>query len=211
MLNAFRHLTPSFIAYRGLKPGWKFWWKRDSRILFSSQNQIESLSRPGLLCPISLESIWFRVMRRSKCMMTPGVTHLSFWEQPLVMERHVLHYEYKWADLSFSRNNWICYIYIYIGMVIAWYCHIQQVCKALALKLDYPQWRIQGRGAPPTLILLPNWGPLSEVLDPPLALTRCPKHFRTSSPKLYVFSWWATELIDNLVTVKYFVVRFIRR
>ena len=151
MLNAFRHLTPSFITYRGLKPGWKFWWKRDSRILFSSQNQIESLSRPGLLCPISLESIWFRVMRRSKCLITPGVTHLSFWEQPLVMERHVLHYEYKWADLSFSRNNWICYIYIYIyiGMVIAWYRHIQQVCKALALKLDYPQWRIQGRGASP--------------------------------------------------------------
>ena len=153
MLNAFRHLTPSFITYRGLKPGWKFWWKRDSRILFSSQNQIESLSRPGLLCPISLESIRFRVMRRSKCMMTLGVTHLSFWEQPLVMERHVLHYEYKWADLSFSRNNWICYIYIYIyiGMVIAWYRHIQQVCKALALKLDYPQWRIQGRGASPPL------------------------------------------------------------
>ena len=98
MLNAFRHLTPSFIAYRGVKPGWKFWWRRNSRIIFSSQNQIESLSRPGLLCPISLESIRFRVMRSSKCMVTPGVTHLSFWEQPLVMERHVLHYEYKWTE-----------------------------------------------------------------------------------------------------------------
>ena len=57
MLNAFRHLTPSFIAYRGVKPGWKFWWRRDSRTIFSSQNQIESLSRPGLLCPISLEKV----------------------------------------------------------------------------------------------------------------------------------------------------------
>ena len=139
MINAFRHLTPSFIAYRGLKAGWKCWWRRDGRIIFSSQNQIESW--PGFLCPISLESIRFRVMRSSKCITTPDVTHLSFWEQPLVMERHVLHYEYKWADLSFSRNNWL--FYIYIGMIIAWYRHAQQVCKALALKLDYRQWRIQ--------------------------------------------------------------------
>ena len=165
MLNAFRHLTPSFIAYRVVKPGWQFWWRNDGRIIFSSQNQIESLSRPGLLYPISLESIRFGVMRRSKCMMTPGVTHLSFWEQPLVMERHVLHYEYKWTDLSFSRNNWI--FYTYICMVIAWYRNTQHVCKALALKLDYPQWQIQGRGPlpphplPPCLILRPNWDPYS--------------------------------------------------
>lgn len=131
MLNAFRHLTPSFIPYRGVKPGWKFWWRRDSRTIFSWQNQIESLSRPRLLCPISLESIRFRVMRHSKCIMTPGVTHLSFWEQPLVMERHVLHYEYKWADLSFSRNNWILYIYWHGYCLIS--SHI--------------------------VILRPNWGP----------------------------------------------------
>ena len=37
--------------------------------------------------------------------------------------------------------------------------------------------------------------PLSGVLDPPLALTRCPKHFRTSSPTLYVFSWWLLNLL----------------
>ena len=75
-------------------------------------------------------------MRYSKCIMTPGVTHLSFWEQPLVKERHVLRYEYKWAHLSFSRNNWICYIYRHICMVIAWYRHIQQVCKALPSVAD---------------------------------------------------------------------------
>ena len=170
MLNAFRHLTPSFIAYRGVKPGWKFWWRRDSRTIFSSQNQIESLSRPRLLCPISLESIRFRVMRHSKCIMTPGVTHLSFWEQPLVMERHVLHYEYKWAHLSFSRNNWICYIYRHICMVIAWYRHIQQVCKALPSVAD------PAEASPPPLILRSNWHPKGRKIffgDPaPLPLSQ---------------------------------------
>ena len=159
-------------------------------------------------------------MRRSKCMMTPGVTHLSFWEQPLVMERHVLRYEYKWAHLSFSRNNWICYIYRHICMVIAWYRHIQQVCKALPSVADpaeaspppplfYDQ--TETRRAEKYFLETPPPSPFLKVLMTGMALTRCPKHFRTSSPKLYVFSWWATELIDNLVTVKYFVVRFIRR
>ena len=41
----------------------------------------------------------------------------------------------------------------------------------------------------------PSLSPLSGVLDPPLALTRCPKHFRTSSPALYVFSWWLLNLL----------------
>ena len=121
-----------------------------------------------------------------------------------------------------SRFHEIIEFVIYID-IFAWLL-LDIVTFSRSVK-RYRQWRIQRRPPPPPLFYdqtetrraekyffeTPPPSPFLKVLMTGMALTRCPKHFRTSSPKLYVFSWWATELIDNLVTVKYFVVRFIRR